>query len=95
MRCFQPFGPLLIRFCIVDYQLSGRWVGHKKRWVCILMSETSDRNMLGSQQPEDCNAALVLDDGTVFWGPGGGAPSLPANDTTGEVSFNTAPTGYQ
>ena len=59
------------------------------------MPETSDQNMLGSQQPEDCNAALVLDDGTVFWGRGGGASGLSANDTTGEVCFNTALTGYQ
>ena len=59
------------------------------------MPETSDQNMLGSQQPEDCNAALVLDDGTVFWGRGGGASGLPANETTGEVCFNTALTGYQ
>ena len=59
------------------------------------MPETPDQNMLGSQQPEDCDAALVLDDGTVFWGRGGGASGLAANDTTGEVCFNTALTGYQ
>ena len=59
------------------------------------MLETSDQNAFGFDQPEDCNAALVLDDGTVFWGRGAGATDLSANDTTGEVCFNTSLTGYQ
>ncbi|MDG2034170.1 MAG: carbamoyl phosphate synthase small subunit, partial [Rhodospirillales bacterium] len=59
------------------------------------MPEVPDQNALGSLQPEDCNAALVLDDGTVFWGWGAGATGLSADDTTGEVCFNTALTGYQ
>ncbi|HEV2100505.1 MAG TPA: carbamoyl-phosphate synthase domain-containing protein, partial [Stellaceae bacterium] len=42
-------------------------------------------------QPPDCNAALVLADGTVFWGSGFGA----AGAAVGEVCFNTAMTGYQ
>ena len=42
-------------------------------------------------QPPDCNAALVLDDGNVFWGRGLGAVETAA----GEVCFNTAITGYQ
>jgi carbamoyl-phosphate synthase small subunit len=42
-------------------------------------------------RPSDCNAALVLSDGTVFWGQGLGAPGK----ATGEVCFNTAITGYQ
>jgi carbamoyl-phosphate synthase small subunit len=42
-------------------------------------------------RPPDCNAALVLADGTVFWGRGLGAPGI----ATGEVCFNTAITGYQ
>jgi carbamoyl-phosphate synthase small subunit len=43
------------------------------------------------RRPPDCNAALVLADGTVFWGRG-----LGANGTAvGEVCFNTAITGYQ
>src|SRR5215467_8548455 len=42
-------------------------------------------------RPPDCDAALVLADGTVFWGRG-----LGANGTAvGEVCFNTALTGYQ
>ncbi len=36
-------------------------------------------------------AALVLEDGTVFWGRGAGA----AGTVTGEVCFNTSMTGYQ
>src|SRR6266849_9738512 len=44
-----------------------------------------------SPRPPDCNAALVLADGTVFWGHGIGA----AGTAVGEVCFNTAITGYQ
>jgi carbamoyl-phosphate synthase small subunit len=42
-------------------------------------------------RPPDCNAALVLADGTVFWGRGLGAQGT----AVGEVCFNTAITGYQ
>jgi carbamoyl-phosphate synthase small subunit len=42
-------------------------------------------------RPPDCNAALVLADGTVFWGRGLGA----IGTGVGEVCFNTAVTGYQ
>jgi carbamoyl-phosphate synthase small subunit len=42
-------------------------------------------------RPPDCNAALVLADGTVFWGRGVGANGT----AVGEVCFNTAITGYQ
>ena len=42
-------------------------------------------------RPPDCNAALVLADGTVFWGRGIGLPG----SAVGEVCFNTAITGYQ
>jgi carbamoyl-phosphate synthase small subunit len=44
-----------------------------------------------SPRPPDCNAALVLADGTVFWGQGVGA----AGQAVGEVCFNTSITGYQ
>ena len=37
------------------------------------------------------DAALVLADGTVFWGKGLGA----AGTAVGEVCFNTSMTGYQ
>ena len=42
-------------------------------------------------RPPDCNAALVLADGTVFWGRGVGATGR----AVGEVCFNTSITGYQ
>jgi carbamoyl-phosphate synthase small subunit len=42
-------------------------------------------------KPEGANAALVLANGTVFWGLGFGA----AATTVGEVCFNTSITGYQ
>ncbi len=41
--------------------------------------------------PDGATAALVLADGTVFWGSGIGAEGL----TVGEVCFNTSITGYQ
>jgi carbamoyl-phosphate synthase small subunit len=44
-----------------------------------------------SPRPPDCNAALVLADGTIFWGQGIGA----VGSAVGEVCFNTAITGYQ
>jgi len=42
-------------------------------------------------RPPDSDAALVLADGTVFWGRGLGA----SGTAVGEVCFNTAVTGYQ
>ena len=42
-------------------------------------------------QPQGATAALVLADGSVFWGRGVGA----AADAVGEVCFNTSMTGYQ
>jgi carbamoyl-phosphate synthase small subunit len=44
-----------------------------------------------SPRPPGANAALVLGDGTVFWGRGVGA----AGTSVGEVCFNTSMTGYQ
>jgi carbamoyl-phosphate synthase small subunit len=41
--------------------------------------------------PPDRDAALVLNDGSVFWGRGAGAKT----STTGELCFNTSLTGYQ
>src|ERR1700753_658823 len=41
--------------------------------------------------PPGTTAALVLADGTVFWGKGVGA----AGKAVGEVCFNTSITGYQ
>ena len=42
-------------------------------------------------RPPRTDAALILDDGTVFWGYGAGA----ATKAVGEVCFNTSMTGYQ
>ncbi len=42
-------------------------------------------------RPPDCNAALVLADGTVWWGRGAGARGT----VVGEICFNTSTTGYQ
>ncbi|HZS81491.1 MAG TPA: glutamine-hydrolyzing carbamoyl-phosphate synthase small subunit [Stellaceae bacterium] len=42
-------------------------------------------------RPPDCNAALVLGDGSVWWGKGIGAEG----EALGEVCFNTSMTGYQ
>jgi len=42
-------------------------------------------------RPNTANAALVLADGSVFWGRGAGAKG----SSLGEVCFNTALTGYQ
>jgi carbamoyl-phosphate synthase small subunit len=46
---------------------------------------------MSTPRPPDCNAALVLADGMVFWGRGLGEPG----QAVGEVCFNTAITGYQ
>jgi len=45
--------------------------------------------------PEGASAALVLDDGTVFWGRGFGAFTPAGGAPVGEVCFNTGMTGYQ
>jgi carbamoyl-phosphate synthase small subunit len=44
-----------------------------------------------STVPEGTTAALVLDDGSVFWGRGFGAHG----STVAEICFNTSMTGYQ
>jgi carbamoyl-phosphate synthase small subunit len=44
-----------------------------------------------ARQPPGATAALVLADGTIFWGRGIGA----AGTVVGEVCFNTSMTGYQ
>ncbi|MBT5177613.1 MAG: glutamine-hydrolyzing carbamoyl-phosphate synthase small subunit [Rhodospirillaceae bacterium] len=46
-----------------------------------------------TRRPPGADAALVLADGTVFWGRGAGAPT--GSPVTGEVCFNTSITGYQ
>ena len=57
------------------------------------MSATTETPAQGSAdtRPTEADAALVLADGTVFWGRGAGA----AGQSVGEVCFNTSLTGYQ
>ena len=43
------------------------------------------------KRPDGATAALVLEDGTAFWGAGIGA----VGESVGEVCFNTSMTGYQ
>ncbi len=49
------------------------------------------RGEASQEQPDGATAALVLADGTVFWGKGLGA----TGSAVGEVCFNTSMTGYQ
>jgi carbamoyl-phosphate synthase small subunit len=52
------------------------------------------RDAEASERPLGATAALVLGDGSVFWGRGFGAhTAMPA--PVGEVCFNTGMTGYQ
>ncbi|MBV9735736.1 MAG: glutamine-hydrolyzing carbamoyl-phosphate synthase small subunit [Acidisphaera sp.] len=46
-----------------------------------------------SDRPQGATAALVLADGSVFWGRGLGAPTAEA--PVAEICFNTGMTGYQ
>lgn len=43
------------------------------------------------KQPPNATAAIVLSDGTIFWGKGFGAET----NKVGEICFNTSLTGYQ
>ncbi len=45
--------------------------------------------------PEGATAALVLGDGSVFWGSGFGAHRSGLDAAAGELCFNTGLTGYQ
>lgn len=51
----------------------------------------SDQILPPAQQPTGATAAVVLADGTVFWGRGVGA----TGEKVGEVVFNTGLTGYE
>ena len=48
-----------------------------------------------SSVPAGANAALVLADGSVFWGRGFGAHTGPDGEAIGELCFSTGLTGYQ
>ncbi|MGO1118657.1 glutamine-hydrolyzing carbamoyl-phosphate synthase small subunit [Rhodovibrionaceae bacterium A322] len=49
------------------------------------------RDVSAKEIPQGATAALILADGTIFWGRGLGA----ARHSVGEVCFNTSLTGYQ
>lgn len=56
------------------------------------MSEVdSTAQPLRDAKPAGANAAVVLEDGQVFWGRGAGAEGV----AIGEICFNTSLTGYQ
>ena len=56
------------------------------------MSEAETKMMpQHTSRPPGVNAAIVLDDGNVFWGHGAGIEGV----AVGEVCFNTSMTGYQ
>ncbi len=57
-------------------------------------AETAGEKPPMTDVPQDATAALILSDGTVFWGRGFGAHTQPAGPV-GEVCFNTGMTGYQ
>ncbi len=48
-------------------------------------------SLSAATRPPGADAALVLDDGSVFWGRGAGVAGV----AVGEVCFNTSITGYQ
>ncbi len=56
-----------------------------------IMSEQS--GAVSGAIPDGATAALVLADGTVFWGVGFGAPAT--GEAIGEICFSTGMTGYQ
>lgn len=48
-----------------------------------------------TERPDGASAALVLADGSVFWGQGFGAHTSPDRPALGELCFNTGMSGYQ
>ena len=57
----------------------------------IPSARNASSDHINATHPQGCNAALVLGDGSVFWGRGAGAQGV----ALGEVCFNTGLTGYQ
>ena len=51
----------------------------------------ADKKNLQNTCPPNKDAALILDDGSIFWGNGAGKQT----SATGELCFNTSITGYQ
>src|SRR5258708_20189101 len=85
---FRPFGRAFRRPCRPDRH-RGRTATITPLGLSHLMSHPTAA--MQKPRPPDCNAALVLADGTVFWGRGIGA----TGQAVGDVCFNTAITGYR
>src|ERR1700720_930519 len=85
---FWPFGRALRRPCRPISIEGADGLANASR-ISHLMSHPTAA--MKRPRPPDCNAALVLADGTVFWGRGLGAPG----QAVGEVCFNTSITAYQ
>jgi carbamoyl-phosphate synthase small subunit len=72
-----------------------------KHWTAIIaatgMSLADFQCAPASPAPAGADAALVLAEGTVFWGRGFGAHTSLAGQSggVGEICFNTSMTGYQ
>ncbi len=63
----------------------------KSRTETLVTDTTSPGGDVAARAPEGATAALVLADGSVFWGRGFGAHAT----TVAEICFNTSMTGYQ
>src|ERR1700745_4235722 len=85
---FSPFGRAFRRPCR-PISIEGPDGPAKSSTISHLMSHPTAA--MQKPRPPDCNAALVLADGSVFWGRGLGAPGSAG----GGVCFNTSITGYQ
>ena len=56
-----------------------------------IATATEAQSLNVNEQPNSATGALVLADGSVYWGGGLGAEGC----TSGEICFNTSMTGYQ
>jgi len=72
-----------------------------KHWTAIIaatgLSLADFQSAPSGPAPAGADSALVLADGTIFWGRGFGAHTAggPASQNVGEICFNTSMTGYQ
>ncbi|QNT77271.1 glutamine-hydrolyzing carbamoyl-phosphate synthase small subunit [Entomobacter blattae] len=79
-----------------------------KHWSIIIQATGLDLNDLQAPSspdptepssahlpPHGATAALILADGSLFWGKGFGAHTLSKNQALGEICFSTGMTGYQ
>ena len=75
-----------------------------KHWPAVMaaggfsmddLQAATDAAPLPDAPPPGATAALVLADGTIFWGTGFGAHTAPGQESIAEVCFSTGMTGYQ